>query len=162
MPYSKQMGRKGVIPSCPSAFQGARDAKCAFNPPKTRLFARSKHPQFASIRCQILHMRGKRAPPSPPLSSPFLRLTGQKNARNRYPFNRLRASVSNVLKLRPLYCAAFLVHWSTQSFTVLYQSCEFCGFSTQCPSSGKYSIFDGTFFNCSAVKSWKPSLTSSR
>jgi len=31
----------------------------------------------------------------------------------------------------------FFVHWSTQSFTVLYQSCEFCGFSTQWPSSGK-------------------------
>jgi len=31
----------------------------------------------------------------------------------------------------------FFVHWSTQSFTVLYQSREFCGFSTQWPSSGK-------------------------
>jgi hypothetical protein len=31
----------------------------------------------------------------------------------------------------------FFVHWSTQSFTVLYQSWEFCGFSTQWPSSGK-------------------------
>ncbi len=31
----------------------------------------------------------------------------------------------------------FFVHWSTQSLTVLYQSCEFCGFSTQWPSSGK-------------------------
>ncbi len=28
-------------------------------------------------------------------------------------------------------------HWSTHAFTVLYQSCEFCGFNTQCPSSGK-------------------------
>ena len=25
----------------------------------------------------------------------------------------------------------YLHHCSTQSFTVLYQSCEFCGFSTQ-------------------------------
>ena len=33
--------------------------------------------------------------------------------------------------------AYFFVHWSTQSFTVLYQSCEFCGFITQWPSSGK-------------------------
>ncbi len=31
----------------------------------------------------------------------------------------------------------YFVHWSTQSFTVLYQSREFCGFSTQWPSSGK-------------------------
>src|SRR5205807_8184369 len=54
------------------------------------------------------------------------------------------------------------VHWSTQSFTVLYQSREFCGFSTQWPSSGKYSIFDGTPITCSVVKSWKPSLTSRR
>ena len=48
------------------------------------------------------------------------------------------------------YC---FVHSSTQSFTVLYQSSEFCGFSTQCPSSGKYSIFDGTFIRCSVSNS---------
>ena len=56
----------------------------------------------------------------------------------------------------------YFVHWSTQSFTVLYQSCEFCGFSTQWPSSGKYSIFEGTPSICSVVNSWKPSLTSRR
>src|SRR5262244_2814627 len=28
------------------------------------------------------------------------------------------------------------IHWSTQSFTVLYQSWEFCGLRTQWPSSG--------------------------
>jgi hypothetical protein len=44
-------------------------------------------------------------------------------------------------------------HRSTQSFTVLYQSCEFCGLSTQWPSSGKYNILDGTFSRCSVVKS---------
>jgi hypothetical protein len=37
-------------------------------------------------------------------------------------------------KPKPTY---FFVHRSTQSFTVLYQSCEFCGFCTQWPSSGK-------------------------
>src|ERR1700733_14361719 len=58
--------------------------------------------------------------------------------------------------------AYFFVHWSTQSFTVSYQRREFCGFSTQWPSSGKYSIFDGTPSICSVVKSWKPSLTSRR
>ncbi len=31
----------------------------------------------------------------------------------------------------------FFVHWSTQSVTVFHQSCEFCGFRTQWPSSGK-------------------------
>jgi len=49
--------------------------------------------------------------------------------------------------------AYFLVHSSTQSFTVLYQSSEFCGFSTQCPSSGKYSIFEGIFIRCNVSKS---------
>jgi hypothetical protein len=29
------------------------------------------------------------------------------------------------------YRAYFPIHWSTQSLTVLYQSWEFCGFSTQ-------------------------------
>src|SRR5205814_9945449 len=60
------------------------------------------------------------------------------------------------------YCHFAPHHSSTQSFTVLYQSREFCGFSTQWPSSGKYNIFDGTFSRCRVVKSWKPSLTSSR
>src|SRR3954454_23491763 len=55
-----------------------------------------------------------------------------------------------------------LHHCSTQSFTVLYQSREFCGLSTQWPSSGKYNIFEGTFNRWRVVKSWKPSLTSSR
>jgi hypothetical protein len=36
----------------------------------------------------------------------------------------------------PTY-AFVLVHRSHQSPTVSYQSFEFCGFSTQCPSSGK-------------------------
>jgi len=58
--------------------------------------------------------------------------------------------------------AYFPTHRSTQSFTVLYQSWEFCGFRTQWPSSGKYSIFDGMPSICSVVKSWKPSLTSKR
>ena len=49
--------------------------------------------------------------------------------------------------------AGSFVHWSTQSLTVFHQSSEFCGFSTQCPSSGKYSIFDGTPIRCSVVKS---------
>src|SRR5262249_59474970 len=56
----------------------------------------------------------------------------------------------------------FPTHWSTQSFTVLYQSWEFCGLSTQWPSSGKYNILDGTSCICSVVNSCKPSLTSRR
>ena len=36
-----------------------------------------------------------------------------------------------------VFLVYFFVHWSTQSLTVLYQSREFCGFSTQWPSSGK-------------------------
>ena len=54
------------------------------------------------------------------------------------------------------------VHSSTHSLTVFHQSRLFCGFSTQWPSSGKYSIFDGTFSRCSVVNSWKPSETSRR
>ena len=63
--------------------------------------------------------------------------------------------------LFPSYWFVF-VQRSTQPFTVLYQSCEFCGFSTQWPSSGKYSISDGIPRRCRVVKSWKPSETSSR
>jgi hypothetical protein len=48
----------------------------------------------------------------------------------------------------PAHPTAF-VHSSTQSFTVFHHSREFCGFSTQCPSSGKYSILLGTFSRCS-------------
>ncbi len=55
-----------------------------------------------------------------------------------------------------------LVHRSHQSPTVSYHSFEFCGFNTQCPSSGKYSILLGTFSRCSAVNSCNPSDTSSR
>ena len=35
------------------------------------------------------------------------------------------------------YCFPVPVQRSTQSLTVFHQSCEFCGFSTQWPSSGK-------------------------
>jgi hypothetical protein len=55
-----------------------------------------------------------------------------------------------------------LHHRSTQSFTVSYQSREFCGLSTQWPSSGKYNISDGTFSRCNVVKRSKPCETSSR
>ena len=58
--------------------------------------------------------------------------------------------------------ADHLHHWSTQSFTVLYQSWLFCGLSTQWPSSGKYNIFDGTLSTCSVVNRSKPCETSSR
>ena len=33
---------------------------------------------------------------------------------------------------------------ASQSRNVLYQHCEFCGFNTQWPSSGKITSFDGT------------------
>ena len=39
-------------------------------------------------------------------------------------------------KMQPA-ATRYFVQRSTQSFTVLYQSSEFCGFSTQWPSSGK-------------------------
>ena len=60
------------------------------------------------------------------------------------------------------YFAPTPVHRSTQSLTVLFHSLEFCGLSTQWPSSGKYSISEGTFRRCSVVKSSKPCATSSR
>lgn len=43
--------------------------------------------------------------------------------------------ISSTTPLVPV--PGYFVHWSTQSFTVLYQSREFCGFRTQWPSSGK-------------------------
>ena len=48
-----------------------------------------------------------------------------------------RTGETPVPTLARLHTRYFFVHWSTQSLTVLYQSCEFCGFSTQWPSSGK-------------------------
>src|SRR5205807_2118923 len=41
---------------------------------------------------------------------------------------------------------------ASQSKNVLYQNWLFCGFSTQCPSSGKTTSFDGTPCRCSALK----------
>src|SRR5271167_960393 len=71
-----------------------------------------------------------------------------------------RSSPSNQL-WRLLHFPAF-VHSSTHALTVWYHRRPFCGFSTQCPSSGKYSIFDGTLSRCSVVNNWKPSETSRR
>jgi hypothetical protein len=51
---------------------------------------------------------------------------------------------------------------STQPFTVWYHSRLFCGFSTQWPSSGKYSIFDGILPLCSVVNKLEAFDTSSR
>ena len=45
----------------------------------------------------------------------------------------------------------FLVQRSTHSRNVLYQSMLFCGFSTQCPSSGNTSSSDGTLCICNSV-----------
>ncbi len=56
----------------------------------------------------------------------------------------------------------FLVQESIQSINVLYQSRLFCGFSTQCPSSGNNRSFEGTFCSCSAVKSCRPCPTGTR
>src|SRR5215469_4871721 len=39
---------------------------------------------------------------------------------------------------------AYCKYFASQSRKVLYQSSLFCGFSTQCPSSGKSSSFEGT------------------
>src|SRR5713101_1022149 len=44
-------------------------------------------------------------------------------------------------------------YWSTQPFTVWYHRRLFWGLSTQWPSSGKYSILEGTFRRCRVVKS---------
>src|SRR4051812_37109804 len=60
------------------------------------------------------------------------------------------------------YFAGCLRCSSTQPFTVAYHNCEFCGLSTQWPSSGKYSIFDGTFCRCRVVNRSNPCETSSR
>ena len=49
-----------------------------------------------------------------------------------------------------------LTQVSIQSKTVLYQSTLFCGFNTQCPSSGKINSFEGTFCNWRAVNSSRP------
>src|ERR1700684_2134414 len=45
----------------------------------------------------------------------------------------------------------FPVHSPSHSRNVLYHSRVFCGFRTQCPSSGKTSSLDGTFCSCKAV-----------
>ena len=73
--------------------------------------------------------------------------------------SRRRLSPHNLMLTSDAY---FPTQWSTQSFTVLYQSWEFWGFRTQWPSSGKYNIFEGMPSICRVVKSWKPSLTSKR
>jgi hypothetical protein len=44
------------------------------------------------------------------------------------------------------------VYLSTHSRNVLYQNFAFCGFITQCPSSGNTTSFDGTPCRCSALK----------
>src|SRR5438876_929937 len=46
----------------------------------------------------------------------------------------------------------YLTYVASQSKNVLYQNCAFCGFSTQWPSSGKTTSFDGTPCRCSALK----------
>ena len=43
-----------------------------------------------------------------------------------------------------------------------YQSALFAGLLIQCPSSGKYTIFDGTPRRCSVVKSCSPSPIGTR
>ena len=50
----------------------------------------------------------------------------------------------------------------TQSRTVWYQNSEFCGFSTQWFSSGKYTSFDGTPRFCSVLNSSMPWFTGTR
>lgn len=46
----------------------------------------------------------------------------------------------------------YLRYSASQSRNVLYQNCAFCGLSTQWPSSGKTTSFDGTPWRCSALK----------
>jgi hypothetical protein len=67
-------------------------------------------------------------------------------------FHHLRTPTSAAGSLRSNADGRYFpIQRSTQSFTVLYQSCEFCGFSTQWPSSGKYNISDGIPSICSVV-----------
>jgi hypothetical protein len=47
---------------------------------------------------------------------------------------------------------SYFTYAASQSKNVLYQNCEFCGFNTQCPSSGNTTSFDGTPCRCSALK----------
>src|ERR1700722_18548508 len=124
------------------------------------------NPQKRLPSIQIAGTKGKGSTSSPPAS--ILQPSGGTRAAGAPRATRTcRASIGeHPGRLYPhklcLGLAYFVVHWSTHSFTVLYQRREFCGFSTQWPSSGKYSIFDGTPSICSVVKSWKPSLTSRR
>ena len=54
------------------------------------------------------------------------------------PLRSMTRSIFNFqITQLPNYKIYFPTHWSTQAFTVLYQSWEFCGLSTQWPSSGK-------------------------
>ena len=46
----------------------------------------------------------------------------------------------------------YFTYVASQSRNVLYQSWLFCGFSTQCPSSGKTRSLEGTPWRCKALK----------
>jgi hypothetical protein len=56
----------------------------------------------------------------------------------------------------------YFKYLSSQSSTVWYQSCEFCGLSTQWPSSGKTSSFESTPMRCAAVNNCSPSPNGTR
>ena len=102
---------------------------------------------------------GGGAPVLPPTGAAAKRATRRRRCGCSRP--RPVAGNSALATHAPSSCH-FFVHWSTQAFTVWYHNRLFCGLSTQCPSSGKYNIFEGIFSRCSVVKSWKPSDTSRR
>ena len=64
--------------------------------------------------------------------------------------NNLQLKLEAIDKQRP-----YFRYFPNQSITFEYQNSEFCGFSIQCPSSGKTISFEGTPFNCNVVYSWK-------
>jgi hypothetical protein len=57
---------------------------------------------------------------------------------------------------------SYFKYSASQSRKVLYQSWLFCGFNTQCPSSGKITSFDGTACARSAVKNSKSCVYGTR
>src|SRR5260370_15119550 len=67
-----------------------------------------------------------------------------------------------MLRHFPAKSIRYFTYVATQSKNVLYQNCAFCGFSTQCPSSGKTTSFDGTPCRCSALKNSSDCLYGTR
>src|SRR5580765_357611 len=70
---------------------------------------------------------------------------GPDDSANRHPIAITKRTTNAMRAFMCFGTNYFLTQESIQSMTVLYQSTLFCGFSTQWPSSGNSSNFDGTF-----------------